>query len=56
MENPTAPGVVTGDETRLRQVITNLARYIDFHVDRYVELIAHLTAMLASLHPQVVNS
>jgi len=26
-DNPDVDGVVTGDETRLRQIITNLARY-----------------------------
>lgn len=27
-ENPDVDGVVTGDETRLRQIITNLARWV----------------------------
>lgn len=32
--HPNIDGVVTGDETRLRQVITNLARYAFF---RFIE-------------------
>lgn len=27
-EHPDVVGVVTGDETRLRQIVTNLARYV----------------------------
>jgi len=29
-EHPDVDGVVTGDETRLRQIITNLARWVTF--------------------------
>jgi signal transduction histidine kinase len=29
-ENPDVDGMVTGDETRLRQIITNLARSVAF--------------------------
>lgn len=28
VDNPEEDGVVVGDETRLRQIITNLARYV----------------------------
>jgi hypothetical protein len=54
---PEGEGIVLGDETRLRQIVTNLARYLDSLLSGYTQL-THLkpyTVMPANLHQPVVN-
>ena len=51
---PEVDGVVVGDETRLRQIITNLARYVIDPSNSPIYTFSSL-AMLASSPPKVAS-
>lgn len=53
-ENPDEFGIVVGDETRLRQIITNLARCVTFELSTATTANMR-SAMRASSRPQVGN-